>query len=168
MKSQDFKVIAVSICMMFLAFTFSGCKVEGKNPDDSAKKNKELKVGYIDSDKLLAECPEFRKFQEKKQKETIDVRNKLTLGKLTEAEKQHIKDLTIEYMGKEEKILKVFVDQVREASGKIMEEKKLDLVLNNAQSNSVLEYGGEDITSDVQSRLVELRKTQSPSGDKKE
>ncbi|MCE1245935.1 MAG: OmpH family outer membrane protein [Firmicutes bacterium] len=167
MKFQSFKVIAASI-MLCLAFCFSGCKVDNKTTDESAQKSRDLKVGYIDSDKLIAEDPDFKSFFNEKQKQAQQLQEKFGGKELSPEEQKNLEKLTKEFAAKEARILGTFVAKAREASTRVMEEKKLDLVLNNAASRSVMEYGGEDITDDVKVKITELEKSKNASGGKKE
>lgn len=158
-----------TLALLLAVFTFiliSGCRNTTEQDSGSALQERDLKVGYIDSDKLLFDYPEFKSFMKKKDKESEFIRNKIEsarkLNKFSEADKKYVKDLTLDFMQKEQNILKKFVEQVRTASTAVQNEKKFDLVINNSASAPVIEYGGVDITEDVQARMVELRKEGTP------
>jgi hypothetical protein len=147
-------IAAVMLMAALAAFLMmAGCR--GESGGDAAKNPPgELKVGLIDSDRLLENYPEYKKFVDKKEKETLQVRNMLSTGKkLSEKDKEYVKSTTLNYMKSEEVILKNFVERVREASSLVMAEKKLSLVINNPGTASVIEFGGQDITSEVQAKL---------------
>lgn len=160
-------LLLVVLSVIFLA----GCRNEADKNENSAVIDRDLKVGYIDSDKLLFEYPEFKSFMKNKDKESEFIRSKIEnarkLNKLSDSDKKHIKDITVDFMTKEQNILKKFVERVRVASTAVQNEKKLDIVINNAGSSPVIEYGGVDITDDVQAKMVELRKEGNP-GEKEE
>ncbi len=157
-KVNTLVLLLAVFSVMFLA----GCRNEADKDTNSTLQERDLKVGYIDSDKLLFEYPEFKSFMKKKDKESEFIRNKIEnarkLNQLSDSDRKYIKDLTLDFMQKEQNILKKFVEQVRVASTEVQNEKKLDIVINHAGSSPVIEYGGVDITEDVQARMVELRK----------
>jgi len=157
------RMIINLLVLVLFAFALTGCRGEGaNNPGGEKSGDRSLKVGYIDSDKLLFEYPDFKKFLEKKQEESLEIRNKIAKGSklrnLSEEDRKYIKKATVEFMKKEEVILRKFVDQVRKASNLVKDEKKMDLIINSAASNPVREYGGIDITDDVHAKMIELRK----------
>ena len=162
-KNNNWKVNTPALLLVvFVLFFLAGCRNEADKNANSAVQERDLKVGYIDSDKLLFDYPEFKTFMKNKEKESVSIRSKIEnakkLKKLSDGDRKYVKKLTLDFMQKEQNILKKFVEQVRVASTQVQNEKKMDIVINHAGSSPVIEYGGVDITEDVQARMVELRK----------
>jgi Skp family chaperone for outer membrane proteins len=151
---------AFALSILLLA-ALAGCNSSaGSKVEDTP--GKEIQIGMIDTDKLLNDYPDYKKFAEKKEKAGSQVRSLLSGGKpLNSDQKGYIKKSTIEYMKNEEEIIKNFVETVREASKKVADEKKLDMVLKNAESEKIIEYGGTDVTSDVQAKMTEIQNKQA-------
>ncbi|MCD4782579.1 MAG: OmpH family outer membrane protein [Candidatus Eremiobacteraeota bacterium] len=159
------------LLVLFLGGVFQGCH----SGDKSGKSNSnsvasELRVGYIDSDKLLFEFPAFKKFRKKTENNDLELGN-IVKGKkreeITNKDRKRFKSIVSGFLKERSEIKNKFVDKVREASLVVMEEKKLDLIINNATTYAVIEYGGTDVTEDVQANMTELRKQKS-TGTKEE
>lgn len=158
MKSFPIKgnvILAALITALIIAMIGLGPGCKEDSAQDEA--GTELKAGYIDSDRLLDNYSDYRIFLVDKEKHAQEMRELLSSGKeLTDSEKEKIKKTTLEYMKTEEGLIRKFVETVREASRKVCDAKKLDMVINNPSSNSVLEFGGIDITSEVQAKISQM------------
>lgn len=155
--------IVLMTSIIFAVTVIAGCQGESGNVSGrTVSGSSELRVGYIDSEKLLMEHPEYKRFLEEKDRESIDIKNLIDRGRkagtLSNEEQDYIKDKTKQYIEAEDVIIESFVSQVREASKQVMNEKKLDLVINNPWSGTIIQYGGTDITEDVKSKMTGLDK----------
>ena len=156
------KSLTVAFMILVVIALFVGCKGEEADPSKKVS-DRALKIAYIDSDKLLEDYPEYKSFKKKKETEGRQILKKVEnakkLGtKVSDEDRRKIKELTNQFLANEKVILKKFVESVREASIQVKNEKKYDMVLNNAATRPIVEFGGVDITEDVQVKMVELRK----------
>lgn len=160
-KSRIIKLTGI-LLILFLVGVFPGCHSGDKSGKSKEKVvSNELRVGYIDSDKLLFEFPPFRKFRKKTQTKDFEL-SEIMKGKkreeITNRDRQLFNSIVNNFLKERTEIKNQFVDRVREASMVVMEEKKLDIIINNATTYAVIEYGGADVTEDVQAKMTELRK----------
>lgn len=173
MKGKNIIILTVALTALALAALIPGCRGGTNTPAANNKTDREIKTGLIDSDRLLMDYPEFKKFLDKKQTESRQIRNIMMKkpgeqgGRLSGEDEAHIKKVTEDFMKKEAVIIKKFVDEVRDASKQVQDEKKLDMVINNPFSRSVVEFGGVDITDDVKAKMTELRKQKSSTDEAK-
>jgi len=156
-KNGIMQIVGILIVIVMTGI-FMGCK-----SGDSSEKpvSNELRVGYIDSDKLLFEFPPFKEFRKKTQEKDIEL-SKIVMGKkreeITKKDRQMFNSIISSFLKERTELKNQFVEKVREASTVVMEEKKLDIIINNATTSATIEYGGIDITEDVQAKMVELRR----------
>lgn len=164
------RILIPAILLIVIGIFVTSCQ-SSENNNNEGNSGRNLRVGYLDADKLMKEFPELVKFMEEKQKQSTRVRTMLTSGKeLTEAQKEQIKKTTIKFMEDENRYLEKFVEKVRESAKEVAEEKKLDLVLNNSSTEPVIEYGGIDITEDVRAEINQKQDDtgKKPAGEKPE
>ncbi|MFP4497212.1 MAG: hypothetical protein ACLFQV_03280 [Vulcanimicrobiota bacterium] len=156
-RKKQLTFIVNTILALVLAFSIiqlTGCK---SSPPPEAESNQQLQVGYIDSDQLVKEFPKLIQFMNKKEKESMEIQTLLSRGeKLSEDEKKKIKDTTVNFLEAENELVDNFVETVRNATRKVAEKKKLDVVINNKSSEPIIEYGGIDITEDVRTQIQEM------------
>ncbi len=156
----------IIMMMLLLSGLTAGCKSNQEGSPGEIPDRNQLKVGYIDSDKLLANYEPYRSFLPDKEKHASQVRELLTSGKkITPEEEKYIKDTTLDYMSREEELLGRFVERVRAASEIVASEKKLDIIINNPDSGEVIEFGGIDVTSEVQVKLSQNAGKSDPDDD---
>ncbi|MDQ7824794.1 MAG: hypothetical protein RDV48_18495 [Candidatus Eremiobacteraeota bacterium] len=133
------KILCIVLSLAIL--TGAGC---------TAKK-KELRVGYIDSDKLLVKWEKYREFGDSYLKE-----RSILIDKVAKDPKNisiEIQNKIVSMDTKWEQVKKEIRDELKVASQKVAKEQKFDLVLENSESNPTIEYGGTDITNEVLSIL---------------
>jgi len=128
----------IAILLIALAVPLaSGCE----------KKQSRLKIGLIDTDRLMREWSKYRS-QSRKFIEERDALFK-TLPKDPREFTLEQKKLIDESNSKWDKARRQLIEEVRVACEKVARAKGLDLVIADAQSNPVVEYGGIGITTDV-------------------
>jgi Skp family chaperone for outer membrane proteins len=168
MKSKTEKNLMIFLILVVLVvltcLKITGCTLTGveASPVDGSDRN--IGIGYIDSDRLFSEFPELIRFMEEKRQKSVEVRAMLTGGKQpTKAQSEKIARETEKFIQLENQHLKVFVDTIKRASAKVADEKKLDIIINNKSSERVLEYGGIDVTEEVRMKIRELNESDDKS-----
>lgn len=160
-RKRYFIAIAMLLCV---GLYFVGYKTFAQ--EKKVAKKKHVRIAFIDSDQLLGDFPEIKKFAEDKTLESEKIRKTMMErlsggGQLTDAEKAQIKASTKKFMEKEDKLLKEFIDKVRIATQKVADEKKIDIVLDNKTTDPIIEYGGVNITEDVRLKIKEMQSAEA-------
>jgi Skp family chaperone for outer membrane proteins len=163
LKEKYFNRILMITLLALLVFTASaGYRQITADASQVGGSGRSLEIGYIDSDKYFEEFPEFIKFMQDKEKKSVEIRNLYKSGKqLTKEQAEDIAKETAKYMEMENNHLKVFVDVVTEASRRVADEKKLDIIFNNKSSGRVLEYGGINVTEEVRTKIREINQSKN-------
>lgn len=171
-KSKSYRLIlTLSLIglVVGLVLLLSSCKTEASDSKGAKGDSSPLKAGYIDSEKLLENCAEYRDFLPQKESHREKMRELLRPGNtLSDKDKEYIKKTTLDFMKKEEAIIEKLVGDIRTASKVVASEKKLDIIINNPESSQIIEFGGLDVTSEVQAKLSQLSSetTKKPGQDK--
>lgn len=134
MKKTLFKICAfISVVVLFVC---SGCMKPAK-----------LKVGLVDPARLISSWPRYQEMAIKFQEEALGMDTALPkdLNNLSSAKRKKI----IEVGEKWQKVGKELSEEIRKAAETTAKKEKLDLVI----INTVVEYGGKDVTEFVKSHL---------------
>jgi outer membrane protein len=140
MKRNVLSLILTTALVITLC-TLSGCG-----------EKKEMKIGYIDTDQLLAKCEKYKKIGNDFRKDQEELAKKYARqGSQVSPSDQEIEVRKLQE--KWDKIKKDVREEIRSAAQEEAKQKKIDLVLDNTQSSPAIEYGGTDMTEDLIKRL---------------
>ena len=141
-----------SICILLILFLFlfAGCG------------EKDLAVGYIDVDQMLVRCDKFKSYGEQYAQDQAEFFKKFPKepSQMSAKEREEYTAANQEMKDKWEKIKLGIRDEIKDAAKETAQKQKLDLILDNSSSSPTVEYGGKNVTKDVQ-KAVEA------SGEKK-
>lgn len=145
MKSQ---IIALTL-LVTVTLMLSGCG-----------KPQPLNVGKIDTNQIMMQLPQFKELGEEKTKMEKELERQIgqqaASRPLTEAEKTKYKDMLKKWETLKRKFFEETFQLLRDATRKVAEEKKYDLVVVDTSFSPVVQYGGTDITPLL---LYELKST---------
>ncbi len=99
-------------------------------------------IGLVDVQRIVANWPDYQNYQKQR---LVDEKT-ITAGRGNPAQKMRA---TVAMQQKYAKITEQLTQQIRDASSKIAQQKKLQLVL----TREGIGYGGVDITGDVEKSL---------------
>ena len=155
------KIVVVAL-IIISSFCLSSCTKTG-----SGDTSKTLNVAYINTDSLLKKWEKYRDLGDKYIKDRNDLATKVKNlrkeissndAEITDSQKKELANLqnkhqalTTEWSKKRTEI----VDEIRAIASEVAKEQHFDIVINNSESSPVIEYGGEDITVDILSKLRE-------------
>lgn len=169
------KLVALAL-IIISSFCFSSCtKMENR---DASKK---LNVAYINTDNLLKKWEKYRDLGDKYIKDRdkyIKDRNELTSkvkklrnemegndSEITDSQKKELAELQSRHQTLTTELQSLnaewtkkrsdIVNELRGIAAEVAKEQKIDVVIDNSESSPVIEYGGEDITVDILSKLRE-------------
>lgn len=171
------KKLAVVALIIISSFCLSSCtKTES---GDVSKKT--LNVAYINTDNLLKKWEKYRdlgdKYIEERNKnikEMSDIISKKNnflkeiegnISEQTDSKKKEWAEIQSQYntLTNQAKAINAdwtkkknnVVDEIRTIASEVAKEQHFDIVIDNSESSPVIEYGGEDITADILSKIRE-------------
>lgn len=126
--------------------------------------NSGLVVGKVDTAVLLQDDPDYQSLSIEYMRENTDMRKKY-VDKMKAAEGQQSKakiqseyegmqkTLDVKWMGKTQGYLESRHSHIRDVAEKISKQKNIDIVVIDSRVYATVEYGGVDITKDMQLAL---------------
>ena len=170
------KIVVVAL-IIISSFCLSSCtKTES---GDFSKKT--LNVAYIDTDSLLKKWEKYRdlgdKYIEERNKNIKDMSDIISkknnflkeidgnISEQSDSKKKEWAEIQSKYnaITNQAKVINAewtkkqndVVDEIRVIASEVAKEQHFDIVINNSESSPVIEYGGEDITVDILSKIRE-------------
>ena len=156
------KKIAVVALIIISSFCLSSC-----TKPESGNVSKTLNVAYINTDSLLKKwekyrdvCDEYIKDRNELADKVKNLRKQMSSNEaeITDSQKRELADLQTKHQALTAEWSKKRTDIVNELRGiasEVAKEQHFDVVIDNSESSPVIEYGGEDITVDILSKLRE-------------
>ena len=156
------KKLAVVALIIISSFCLSSC-----TKTENGHASKQLSVASINTDNLLKKWEKYRDLGDEYIKDRNELASKVknlrkemngNASEITESQKKELAELqnkhqalTAEWSKKRSDI----VNELRDIASEVAEEQHFDIVMDNSDSSPVIEYGGEDITADILSKLRE-------------
>ena len=171
------KKIVVVALIIISSFCLSSCTKTGSG--DFSKKT--LNVAYVNTDSLFKKWEKYRdlgdKYIEERNKnikEISDIISKKNnflkeidgnISEQSDSKKKEWAEIQSRYnaLTNQSKVINAewskkkndVVDEIRAIASEVAKEQHFDIVINNSESSPVIEYGGEDITVDILSKIRE-------------
>ena len=170
------KKIVVVALILISSFCSTSC-----TKTESGNTSKQLNVAYINTDNLLKKWEKYRdlgdkyiKDRDKYIKDRNDLASKVkrlrsdmegNISEINDSQKKELAELQSQHLTLTTELQSLnaewskkrtdIVNELRDIASEVAKEQKIDVVIDNSESSPVIEYGGEDITVDILSKLRE-------------